>query len=70
MLGYNDVLEIEYDQSFGNDKSKGWRAWHAKGVGIIQIQWRYDGKDIGSSVPAKVSVVKGNIVNKYPVLTS
>lgn len=69
LLGYTDVVEIEYDQSFGG-KSAGWRAWHARGVGIIQIQWRYDGKDIGSTIPAKVSVVEGKIVNKYPVLTS
>lgn len=70
LLGYDDVIEIEYDQSFGNDKAKGWRAWHAKGVGIIQIQWRYDGKDVGQTIPAKVTVLKGKIVNKYPVLTS
>lgn len=69
LLGYNDVLEMEYDQSFAGGKSVGWRAWHAKGVGIIQIKWRYEGKDIGSTIPAKVSVVKGKIVNKYPVLT-
>jgi hypothetical protein len=64
------VVEIEYDQSFGSGKAAGWRAWHAKGVGIIQIKWRYDGKDIGDTIPATVSVVKGKIVNKYPQLTS
>lgn len=69
LLGYTDVVEIEYDQSFGSGKAAGWRAWHAKGVGIIQIKWRYDGKDIGDTIPATVSVVKGKIVNKYPVLT-
>jgi hypothetical protein len=69
LLGYTDVVEIEYDQSFNGGKSSGWRAWHARGVGIIQIQWRYDGQDIGNTIPAKVSVVKGKIVNKYPVLT-
>ena len=69
LLGYNDVLEIEYDQSFSGGKSVGWRAWHAKGVGIVQIKWRYDGKDIGTTIPATVKVVKGKIVNKYPVLT-
>jgi hypothetical protein len=69
LLGYTDVVEIEYDQSFGSGKAAGWRAWHAKGVGIIQIKWRYDGKDIGNTIPATVSVVKGKIVNKYPVLT-
>ena len=70
LLGHTDVIEIEYDQSFGSGKAAGWRAWHARGVGIIQIQWRYDGKDIGSTIPAAVSVVKGKIVNKYPQLTS
>lgn len=69
LLGHNDVLEIEYDQSFNGGKSAGWRAWHAKGVGIIQIQWRYDGKDIGSTIPASVLMIKGKIVNKYPQLT-
>lgn len=70
ILGYKDVVEIEYDQAFNGGKSAGWRAWHAKDVGIIQINWRYDGKDVGSTIPAKVSVVKGKIVNKYPQLTS
>lgn len=69
MLGHTDVIEIEYDQSFGGGKAAGWRAWHARGVGIIQIQWRYDGKDVGGTIPATVSTVKGKIVNKYPVLT-
>ena len=69
LLGYTDVIELEYDQSFGKGKSAGWRAWHARGVGIIQIQWRYDGNDVGSTIPGTVSVVKGKIVNKYPVLT-
>jgi hypothetical protein len=69
LLGYNDVIELEYDQSFGSGKAAGWRAWYARGVGIVQIQWRYDGADIGTTIPATVSVVKGNIVNKYPVLT-
>jgi hypothetical protein len=69
MLGYTDVVEIEYDQSFNGGKAAGWRAWHARGVGIIQIQWRYDGKDVGGTIPATVSIVKGKIVNKYPVLT-
>jgi hypothetical protein len=66
--GYTDVIEIEYDQTFGN-KTAGWRAWHARGVGIVQIKWRWKGNDIGDPIPATVSVVKGKIVNKYPVLT-
>ena len=70
ILGYNDVIELEYDQSFNGGKSAGWRAWHAKGVGVVQINWRYDGKDVGATIPAKVSIIKGKIVNKYPVLTS
>ena len=69
LLPYTDVIEIEYDQSFSGGKSVGWRAWHARGVGIIQIKWRYDGNDIGTTIPATVSMVKGKIVNKYPVLT-
>lgn len=67
---YTDVIELEYDQSFSGGKSVGWRAWHARDVGIVQIRWRYDGKDIGESFPANVFVVKGKITNKYPVLTS
>jgi hypothetical protein len=70
LLGYTDVIEIEYDQSFGSGKAAGWRAWHARGVGIIQINWRYDGKDVGKPIPCTVSTAKGKIVNKYPVLTS
>ena len=69
LLGHTDVIEIEYDQAFNGGKAAGWRAWHARGVGIIQINWRYDGKDVGGTIPATVSVVKGKIVNKYPVLT-
>jgi hypothetical protein len=67
--GYTDVIELEYDQSFNGGKATGWRAWHARSVGIVQIKWRYDGKDVGDAYKADVSVVKGKIVNKYPVLT-
>ena len=67
--GYTDVIELEYDQSWNGGASSGWRAWHARGVGIIQIKWRYNGADIGNPYPANVSVIKGKIVNKYPVLT-
>jgi hypothetical protein len=67
--GYTDVVEIEYDQSFNGGAASGWRAWHAKGVGIVQIKWRYAGQDIGNPYPATVSTVKGKIINKYPVLT-
>lgn len=66
---YNDVIEIEYDQSFGGGKSAGWRAWHARGIGITQIKWRYDGKDIGDPLPAHILTIPGKIVDKYPVLT-
>ena len=65
---YNDVVEIEYDQSFSGGTSVGWRAWHAKGVGIVRINWRSAGKDVGGIYDGKVSVVKGKIVNKYPVI--
>ena len=67
--GYTDVIELEYDQSWNGGASSGWRAWHARGIGIVQIKWRYNGADIGSAYPANVCVVKGKIVNKYPVLT-
>ena len=65
---YSDVIEIEYDQTWGSTTS-GWRAWHAKGVGIVQINWRYKGEDVGDPIPCKVTTLKGKIVNKYPVLT-
>jgi hypothetical protein len=67
--GYNDVIELVYDQSFNSGTSAGWRAWHARGVGIVQINWRSGGNDVGNPYKASVSVVKGKIVNKYPVLT-
>lgn len=67
--GYTDVIELEYDQSFDGKPATGWRAWHARGVGIVQINWRYNGNDVGGVYPATVSVIKGKIVNKYPVLT-
>ena len=66
---WNDVIELEYDQSFGSNPSTGWRAWHVRGIGIVRIIWRYKGVDVGNHIDGKVSVVKGNIVNKYPVLT-
>lgn len=66
---YFDVLEIEYDQSFGSGKAAGWRAWHAKGIGIIQIRWRYNGSDIGDPFVANIVTKKGYIKDKYPVLT-
>lgn len=65
---YTDVIEIEYDQTFGK-KTAGWRAWHARGVGIVQIVWRWNGADVGNAIPATVSTAKGKIVDKYPVLT-
>lgn len=66
---WNDVIEIEYDQSFGSNPSTGWRAWHARGIGIVRIVWRYKGNDVGSPFDGMVSTSKGKIVNKYPVLT-
>ena len=66
---YKDVLEIEYDQSWGSKPATGWRAWHAKGIGIVRIIWRYKGIDVGPPFDATVSTVKGTIKNKYPVLT-
>lgn len=66
---YNDVIEVEYDQSFGGGKSVGWRAWHARGKGITQIQWRSDGNDLGDPIAAHIFITPGKIVSKYPVLT-
>lgn len=63
-----DILEIEYDQTWGA-KTSGWRAFHKKGVGITKIIWRYKGQDVGSPMVATVNTIKGRIVNKYPVLT-
>lgn len=65
---YNDVIEIEYDQTFGS-KTAGWRAWHARGIGITQIVWRWKGSDIGNPFVANIVTKKGYIKDKYPVLT-
>lgn len=65
---YNDVIQIEYDQTFGN-KTSGWTAWHAKGIGITQILWRWQGRDVGVPLVANVTTKKGYIKDKYPVLT-
>lgn len=62
-----DILEIEYDQTWGATTS-GWRAFHKKGVGITQIIWRSNGKDVGGPMTATVNTIKGKIVNKYPVV--
>lgn len=66
---YNDVIEVIYDQTFGN-KTVGWRAWYAKGIGIFQLGWRSNGKDIGSVYVGNIVTKKGIIKDKYPVLTS
>jgi hypothetical protein len=63
-----DILEIEYDQTWGDKPSTGWRAFHKKGVGITKIIWRYKGQDVGNPIPAKVNIIKGTIKNKYPVI--
>jgi hypothetical protein len=67
-FSYKDVVQIAYDQTW-DGKTTGWRAWHAKGIGIVQIVWRYNGNDVGNPISATVTTVKGKIVNKYPVLT-
>jgi hypothetical protein len=66
---YNDVLEIEYDQSWNGGASTGWRGWYAKGIGVIRIIWRYKGIDVGQNYDATITTLKGTIKNKYPVLT-
>jgi len=65
---YKNVVEIEYDQTWGSTTA-GWRAFHAKGIGIVEIKWRSNGKDVGKSFGANIVTVKGTIKNKYPVLT-
>ena len=66
---WNDVIEIEYDQGFGNDPSTGWHGWYVKNVGVVRIIWRYKGADVGGPFDAKVTILQGHIANKYPVLT-
>jgi hypothetical protein len=66
---YNDVLEIEYDQSWNGGASTGWRGWYARGIGVIRIIWRYKGIDVGQNYDATITTLKGTIKNKYPVLT-
>lgn len=64
---YTDVVEITYDQTFG-DKTAGARYWYAKGIGIVQMQWRGFGQDVGDILPCTVTYHKG-FINKqrYPV---
>lgn len=66
---YNDVIEVIYDQSFGSSPAAGARSFFAKGLGIVQLTWRYDGKDVGGPLISNIVTKNGKIVNKYPVLT-
>ena len=51
---YRDVLEVTYDQTFG-DKTAGNRGWYAKDYGLIQLTWRSNGNDVGNPMVATVS---------------
>lgn len=51
---YKDVLEVTYDQTFG-DKTTGNRGWYARDFGLIQLTWRYKGEDVGGTKVATVS---------------
>ena len=57
---YFDVLEITYDQTFGK-MTAGARSFFAKGIGIVQLQWRGFGKDVGEPMPVKTKVGIGMI---------
>ena len=66
---YNDVIEITYDQSFAS-KTAGARYWYARGVGIIQMQWRGNSADVGDILPCTNKVLKGYIdADRNPVYT-
>lgn len=65
---YKDVIQMAYDQTW-DGKSTGWRGWYAKGLGLVQLVWRYNGNDVGNPFCSTVTTLNGNIVNKYPVLT-
>jgi hypothetical protein len=66
---YNDVLEVTYDQTFG-EKTAGARSWFAKDFGIVETQWRWKGQDIGDILPMTIRIDNGYIdENKYPVWT-
>ena len=52
---YKDVLEVTYDQSFGDKPSVGNRGWYAKGIGLVQLTWRSEGNDVGNPMPAVVT---------------
>lgn len=65
---YTDVLEIAYDQSWGS-KTSGARYWYARAQGIVQMQWRGNGADVGSPMPVTITTLKGYInKDRYPVL--
>lgn len=66
---YKDVLEVTYDQTFG-DKTAGARSWYARNYGIIETRWRYNGADVGDKLGMKLRIGNGYIdKNKYPVWT-
>jgi hypothetical protein len=68
-VSYKDVLEVTYDQTFG-EKTAGARSWFAKGFGIIETQWRHKGQDVGEKLPMTIMIGDGYIdENKYPVWT-
>ena len=57
---YKDVLEITYDQTFGK-MTAGARSFFARVIGILQLQLRGFGKDVGTPMPAKTKIGNGII---------
>lgn len=61
---YDDVIEIEYDQQWGKD-IHGARQWMARDIGIIQLKWRNDRKDVpGQYMPLIAKNTKINPVKR------
>jgi hypothetical protein len=58
--GYKDVLEITYDQTFGK-MTAGARMFYAKGIGIVQLQWRGFRTDVGTPMSVNTKVGNGMI---------
>jgi hypothetical protein len=64
---YKDVLEIAYDQTFGK-MTAGARSFQAKGIGIVQMQWRGFGKDVGTPMPAVTKTGPGIVTEDKRII--
>jgi len=64
---YRDVLEITYDQTFGK-MTAGARSLFAKGIGIVRLQWRGFGKDVGEPMPAKTKIGRGIVTEDKQII--